>query len=143
MTVLLVTVVSAIMVPAAAVAAPLRRRLGPTVACQQTGGATLEFTLTNRGSHEQRLSSDLHLTLDAVRAHGRKTVLTVFVFPMFGFDTVPAHGDRAFIVPFGVAVPEAQEPGVDLSARRLILRAEVFLAGWDRAIKRSFSFAGC
>jgi hypothetical protein len=128
---------------AVAHAAPSRISLDATLSCERTGGALVTFTISNRGKSDQRLSSDMHLVLDAVRPGGRKPVRAVFVFPAFGRDLVPAGGQQTFVLPFGTAVPEAGEPGIDLSARRLILDAEVFVAGRDHAIRGTFTFRGC
>ena len=129
--------------PAQAVAAPAGVRLSVTTNCPPTGGLEVTLTIRNETSAERRLAGDLHLTLDAVRRRGLEHVGAVFAFPAFGFNIIPAHGERTFVLPFGTEVPEAEEPGIDMSAHRLLLTVEAVIAGRDQAIDRLFSLAGC
>ncbi len=56
---------------------------------------------------------------------------------------MPEPGETsAFIVPRGDAI-EPGEIGADLSARRLLLEAEVFFEGRRKPVRRIFSFPGC
>ena len=127
----------------AAIAAPVRLTLDASLTCQAGGGAEVAFTITNHRAAEQHLRGDFHLFLGAVRAGGLKLVSALFVFPAPGFDTIGPGEERTFVLPFGTAIPEAGEPGIDLSARRLVLDADVFVDGRDPAIHQTFTYPGC
>ena len=118
-------------------------RLTADLACLRDGGAGVTFTIRNLGRAPLEIDADFHLGLELVRAGGREPGPIVFVFPAPGFEVIPPGEERTFGVPMGDAEPGSGEPGVDLSARRLILGAEVFFEGRDRPVRRHFSFPGC
>ena len=122
-------------------AAPVR--LIADLACLRDGGAEATFTIRNLRRAPLTIDGDFHLGLEPVRAGGRAPGPIVFVFPAPGFGVIPPGEERTFVVPMGDAEPGSGEPGVDLSARRLVLGAEVFLEGRDRPVRRHFSFPGC
>ena len=122
-------------------AAPVR--LTADLACLRDGGAEVTFTIRNLGRAPLAIDTDFHLGLELVRAGGREPGPIVFVFPAPGFEVVPPGGERTFVVPMGDAEPGTGEPGADLSARRLILGAEVFFEGRTQPVRRHFSFPGC
>ena len=128
---------------APASAAPAGINLMPSLTCADTGGAEVDLTIRNDGRTERRLVGDFHLFLTAVRKGGLQPLGALFVFPAPGFNVIPAGEERTFILTFGTASPEAEEPGVDLSARRLLLVVEVFVDGRDHKIERTFTFTGC
>jgi hypothetical protein len=120
-------------------AAPVR--LLADLACARSGGADVTFTVRNLGHRTLTIENDFHLFLDKVGPGGRESVSAVFVFPAPGFEVIPPGKKKTFVVPIGTA--EEGEPGVDLSARRLLLEAEVFFEGRERPVRRLFSFEGC
>ena len=65
------------------------------------------------------------------------------MFPAPGFNVIPPDERRTFLLTFGTEFPEAEEPGVDMSGHRLLLRAEVFLEGRAQHVTQVFTFPGC
>jgi hypothetical protein len=120
-------------------AAPVR--LLADLTCAQGGGANVTFTVRNLGNRTFTIENDFHLFLDKVGPGGRESVSAVFVFPAPGFEVIPPGEQKTFLVPIGTA--EEGEPGADLSARRLLLEAEVFFEGREKPVRRLFSFEGC
>ncbi len=129
----------AIPASAAVQAAPVR--LLADLACTEHGGAEVTFTVRNLGRETLEIDPDFHLSLSAVRPGGPELIGIVFVFPAPGFDVIAPGGESTFIVP--IAAAEPGEPGATLQGRRLLLEAEVFLAGREHPARRIFSFPGC
>jgi len=120
-------------------AAPVR--LLADLECAPGGGANVTFTVRNLGNRTLTIENDFHLFLDKVGSGGREAVSAVFVFPAPEFAVIAPGGAKTFLVPIGTA--EEGEPGADLSARRLLLEAEVFLEAREQPVRRHFSFVGC
>jgi hypothetical protein len=64
-------------------------------------------------------------------------VSQAFVFPAPGFEVITPGTEKTFLVPMGTG-----EEGA-LSARRLILGADVFFEGPKKPVTRHFSLPGC
>jgi hypothetical protein len=123
-------------------AAPVR--LLADLTCVARGGADVTFTVRNLGHQTLTIENDFHLFLDKVDPPGgRESVSAVFVFPAPGFDVIPPGKKTTFLVPIGTAEEGEPRPGEDLSARRLLLEAEVFFEGREQPVRRLFSFEGC
>ena len=120
-------------------AAPVR--LLADLTCPAGGGVDVTFTVRNLGKRTLTIENDFHLFLDKVGPRGRESVSAVFVFPAPGFQVIPPGEKKTFLVPIGTA--EEGDPGADLSARRLLLEAEVFFEGREKPVRRLFSFEGC
>lgn len=118
-----------------------RLRLSSDLACLSEGGAEITFVIANRGREAVVLDGDFHLFLEKVTAGGREPAGAAFVFPIPELQTIEPGGASTFRVPIGDA--GEGEPGTDLSGRRLILEAEVFLEGQERPVRRLFTFPGC
>lgn len=116
-------------------------KLFAALACDPGGGASVTFTVRNVGKRTLAIENDFHLALVRVRPGGRELVSQVFVFPAREFQVIAPGGQKTFLVPMGTG--EGGEPGIDLSARRLILEAEVFFEGRREPARRHFSFPGC
>ena len=124
---------------ARAQAAPVR--LLADLTCASGGGANVTFTVRNLGHRTLTIENDFHLFLDKIGPGGRESAIVAFVFPAPEFEVIAPGTAKTFLVPMGTA--EEGEPGVDLSARRLLLEAEVFFEGRDKPVRRLFSFEGC
>jgi len=120
-------------------AAPVR--LLADLTCAPGGGANVTFTVRNLGHRTLTIKNDFHLFLDKIGPGGRESAMAAFVFPAPDFEVIAPGAAKTFLVPMGTA--EAGEPGVDLSARRLLLEAEVYFEGRDKPARRLFSFEGC
>lgn len=120
---------------------PAPVRLFADLECASGGGANVTFTVRNIGKDTLTIENDFHLFLDKVGPGGREPVSAVFVFPAPEFQVIAPGAAKTFLVPIGTG--EEGEPGADLSARRLLLEAEIFFEGRDRPVLRHFSFAGC
>lgn len=120
---------------------PAPVRLFADLDCASGGGANVTFTVRNIGGRTLTLEDDFHLFLDEVGPGGRKPVTAAFVFPAREFKVIAPGAAKTFLVPMGTG--EEDEPGADLSARRLLLEAEVFFEGRDKPVRRLFSFEGC
>jgi len=116
-------------------------RLFADLSCDPGGGANVTFTVRNTGKRTLTIENDFHLFLDRVGPGGREPASAVFVFPAPGFQVIAPGAEKTFLVPMGTG--EAGEPGIDLTARRLILEAEVFFEGRQRPVVRHFTFPGC
>jgi len=111
------------------------------LACAPGGGANVTFTVRNVGIRRLTIKDDFHLFLDKVGTGGREFVIAAFVFPAPEFQVIAPGAKKTFLVPMGTG--EEGEPGVDLSARRLLLEAEVFFEGLRKPARGLFSFEGC
>lgn len=120
---------------------PAPVRLFADLECASGGGANVTFTVRNVGRQTLTIDNDFHLFLDKVETGVREPVSAVFVFPAPEFQVIAPGAAKTFLVPMGTG--EEDEPGADLSARRLLLEAEVFFEGRDKPVRRHFSFAGC
>ena len=120
---------------------PTPVKLSADLECAPGGGANVTFTVRNIGKRTLTLEDDFHLFLDKVGPGGREPVIAAFVFPAREFKVIAPKAAKTFLVPMGTG--EEGEPGVDLSARRLLLEAEVFFEGRDKPVRRHFSFEGC
>jgi hypothetical protein len=127
--------------PADARTQPAPVRLLAELTCVPSGGAEVKFTVRNLGNRTLTIDPDFHLVLDKVEPEGREFVGAVFVFPIPELAVIAPGSKSTFIVPIGTA--EEGEPGADLSARRLLLEAEVFFEGRENPVRRLFSFVGC
>ncbi len=115
--------------------------LSADLRCASGGGAVITCTIRNLSQRTLEIKDDFHLLLRAVKLRGQALRSEVFVFPAPGFDVIAPGAEQTSIVPMGTA--EAGEPEVDLHALRLILEAQVWFEGQNRAITRYFSFPGC
>jgi hypothetical protein len=120
---------------------PAPVRLLADLECASGGGANVTFTVRNIGKRTLTIEDDFHLFLDKVVPGGREFASAVFVFPAPEFTVIAPGAAKTFLVPMGTE--EEGEEGVDLSARRLLLEAEVFFEGRDKPVRRHFSFEGC
>src|SRR3712207_282960 len=120
-------------------AAPVR--LLADLSCPPAGGADVTFTVRNLGKRTLTIENDFHLVLDEVEPGGGEFVGAVFVFPVPELAVIASGGKSTFLVPIGTA--EGGELGVDLSARRLLLEAEVFFEEREKPVRRLFSFEEC
>jgi hypothetical protein len=118
-----------------------RVRLSADLACLPRGGAGVTFTIGNVGRTTVVLDGDFHLELTKVTADGPEGVGIVFVFPVPERSVIAPGKASTFFVDIGA--PFEGEPGVDLTARRLVLGAEVFIEGRQQPVRRSFNFPGC
>jgi hypothetical protein len=109
--------------------------------CASGGGANVTFTVRNIGNRTLTIEGDFHLFLDKLGPGGREPAVAAFVFPTPEFEVIAPGAAKTFLVPMGTG--EEGEPGIDLSARRLLLEAEVFFEGRDKPVRRHFSFEGC
>jgi hypothetical protein len=116
-------------------------RLVADLTCVAGGGVEVTFTVRNLGRESVEIEPDFHLTLTAVRSSGRNPIAIVFVFPAPGFDVIAAGDQSTFRVP--IATAEPGDPTAVLEARRLLVEAEVFLAGREHPARRVFAFPGC
>lgn len=134
---------SALASPAATVhrSQPTPVKLAADLQCAPGGGANVTFTVRNVGNRTLELDDDFHLFLDKIDPGGRQPASAVFVFPAPAFKVIAPGAAKTFLVPMGTG--EEGDPGVDLSARRLLLEAEVFFEGRDKPVRRHFSFEGC
>jgi hypothetical protein len=121
-------------------AAPVR--LLADLTCASDGGANVTFTVRNLGHRTLTIENDFHLFLDKVGPGGRESAIAAFVFPAPGYEVIAPGAATTFVVPMGTPDEEG-ELGVDLSARRLLLEAEVFFVGRDKPARHLFSFEGC
>ena len=121
-------------------AAPVR--LLADLTCPAGGGVDVTFTVRNLGKRTLTIENDFHLFLDKVGPRGRESVSAVFVFPAPDFAVIAPGSESTFLVPIGTA-EEGEPAGADLSARRLLLEAEVFFEGREKPVRRFFSFEGC
>src|SRR5215207_2627054 len=120
---------------------PTRVKLLADLECAPGGGANVTFTVRNIGNRTLTIEDDFHLFLDKLGPGGREPAVAVFVFPAREFEVIAPGAAKTFLVPMGTG--EEGEPGVELSARRLLLEAEVFFEGRDKPVRRHFSFEGC
>ena len=116
-------------------------KLSTDLTCASGGGAIVTFTIRNLSQRTLEIEDDFHLLLGAVTLRGLALRSEVFVFPAPGFDVIAPDAEQTFVIPMGTA--EGGEPGVNLHALRLILRAQVWFEEQDRPITRYFSFPGC
>ena len=125
---------------------PLQQAAAPVdlaadLRCLPSGGAAISLTIRNLGRETLRIAGDIHLTLSAVRPGGPEGVSALFIFPAPGADVVAPGGEQTFWLITGEPTPG--KPDDRLSARRLIVEAEVWFEGRDAAVRRHFSFPGC
>jgi hypothetical protein len=120
---------------------PAPVKLFTNLRCAPGGGANVTFTVRNVGQRTLTIKDDFHLFLDKVGPAGREPAIAAFVFPAPEFKVIRPGAQKTFLVPMGTS--EEGEPGVDLTARRLLLEAEVFFEGWGKPVRRHFSFEGC
>jgi hypothetical protein len=146
----IVPVVTAVLVLCAALPAsgvearPSQRarvRLSADMDCLPRGGAGVTFTIGNAGRTTVALDGDFHLELTKVTAYGPEGVGIVFVFPIPELSVIAPGKASTFLVDIGA--PFEGEPGVDLTARRLVLEAEVFIEGRKHPVRRFLGFPGC
>lgn len=115
-------------------------RLSADLACFDSGGVHISFTIENLGPRRIRIDPDFHLILRARRV-GDDVGAIAFVFPAPGFDVVPSGESRTFELDLGEAFEGL--PGTDLSGLRLHLEAEVWLRGRSNPAVRTFSYPAC
>lgn len=138
---IVLAVTTSLIAPSVAAAQPAPVRVKAELDCVTGGGADVRLSVRNLSRRTLAIEPDFHLTLYAVRAPGRQPVTVAFVFPVPDFAKLPPHGSSTFPVPMGTG--EGGEPGLDLTARRLILESEVWFKGRNQPVRRFFSFPGC
>ena len=101
------------------------------------GEANATFTVRNLGSRTLTIEDDFHLFLFKVGPGGRELVSFAYVWPAPGFEVIAPGAAKTFL---DLGLPMGTD---DLSARRLLLEAEIFFEGSDQPARRFFSFPGC
>jgi hypothetical protein len=117
-------------------------RLSAQLTCLAAGGATVTFSVANIGRQPVVIDEDFHLGLTVVRPRGPEPAGLAFVFPIPELAVIGPGARSTFLVPIGDAI-EPGESGVDLSGRRVLLEAEVFLEARRKPVARLFSFRAC
>ena len=139
-----VALLAALVVPALAapaLAAPPPVHFHVTLDCLEGGGAYVTFTIHNEGRHKLFIDQDFHVQLELVQPEGEPSGIIAFVFPAPSFSRIGPGKTRTFGIPMGEGFDG--EPGIDLSAHRLALSAEVFWVGRRATTEDRFTFPGC
>ncbi len=109
--------------------------------CLETGGARVTLWVRSVADRPVTIGPDIHFMLTLIRGAEHEHGPIVFMTPVPDFASLEPHEVSRFVIPMGDAIGD--EPGSDLSADRLRLRAEVYLEGHEHAAVSRFRFPGC
>lgn len=108
-----------------------------TLECVPGEANVKSFTVRNLGKRTLKIDEDFHLFLYKVGSGGRELVSAAFFFVAPGFEVIEPGTAKTFRE---LGLPMKQR---DLSARRLLVEAEVFFVGREKPVRHLFSFPGC
>jgi hypothetical protein len=116
-------------------------RVKARLRCLDTGGARVTLWVRNIADQHITISPDIHFMLTLIRGDEHEPGPIVFMTPVPDFAELDPHAFSRFVIPMGEAFEG--EPGLDLSADRLRLRVETYLAGHIHPAVDRQVFPGC